>query len=121
MSAPNTNQEFVKLESSGVGACECLCVCLCACLWLICSLRNVEGLAWGQRGASVVRRGGAEENGKSVPSREGRILPSTQDHDAVCGLDQGFSDSVLLMFWVGDSHGELGGCPMHFRMRSSTH
>ena len=36
--------------SLGVGACECLCVCLCACLWLVCSLRKVEGLAWGQRG-----------------------------------------------------------------------
>src|SRR5574337_99065 len=36
--------------SLGVGACECVCVCLCACLWLVCSLRKVEGLAWGQRG-----------------------------------------------------------------------
>src|SRR5574337_777408 len=36
--------------SLGVGACECRCVCLCACLWLVCSLRKVEGLAWGQRG-----------------------------------------------------------------------
>ena len=36
--------------SLGVGACECLCVCLCACLWLVCSLRKVEGLAWGQSG-----------------------------------------------------------------------
>ena len=36
--------------SLGVGACECLCVCLGACLWLVCSLRKVEGLAWGQRG-----------------------------------------------------------------------
>ena len=40
--------------SLGMRVCECLCVCLCACLWLVCSLRKVEGLAWGQRGASVV-------------------------------------------------------------------
>jgi len=53
--------------SLGVGACECLCVCLCACLWLVCSLRKVEGLAWGQRGASVVRRGGAEALRSTAP------------------------------------------------------
>ena len=40
--------------SLGMRVCECLCVCLCACLWLVCSLRKVDGLAWGQRGASVV-------------------------------------------------------------------
>ena len=42
--------EMARIASLGVGACECLCVCLCACLWLVCSLRKVEGLAWGQRG-----------------------------------------------------------------------
>src|SRR5574341_1149531 len=53
--------------SLGMGACECLCVCLCACLWLTCSLRKVECLAGGQRGASVVRRGGAEALRSTAP------------------------------------------------------
>ena len=26
----------------------------------------------------------------------------------MCGLDRGFSASVLVMFWVGDSHGGWG-------------
>ena len=34
---------------------------------LVCSLRKVEGLAWGQRGASVVRRGGAEALRSTAP------------------------------------------------------
>src|SRR5574340_421363 len=57
--------------SLGVGACECLCVCLCACLWLVCSLRKVEGLAWGQRGglgSAKGRGGGAPVDRASLAS-----------------------------------------------------
>ena len=50
-------------------AVSCLCVCPCACLSLICSLRKVECLAGfvGARGASVGRRGRAEEYRWTVP------------------------------------------------------
>ena len=49
--------------SRGVGACECLCVCPCACMSLVRSLRKVLCLEGGvgARGASVGRRGGADE------------------------------------------------------------